>query len=162
LHYYFDGWSVVEVRLASDVVERNYWSPLYVDGLIMRYRSAGGSTEEKLFAQNDAKWNVTSLADSSGAIAERVTYTPYGQATFRDASWSEQSSSAYAWTILHQGGRYEADTGLYHFRHRDLSVPLGRWTRTDPIGFAAGDQNLYRYVGGNPGNALDPLGLAGC
>jgi hypothetical protein len=35
----------------------------------------------------------------------------------------------------------------------------GRWLSEDPIGFAAGDANLYRYVGNGPVNATDPLGL---
>lgn len=30
---------------------------------------------------------------------------------------------------------------------------------TKPMGFAAGDTNLYRYVGNNPTNATDPTGL---
>jgi hypothetical protein len=29
----------------------------------------------------------------------------------------------------------------------------------DPLGFAAGDTNLYRYVSGNPVNYKDPSGL---
>ena len=28
----------------------------------------------------------------------------------------------------------------------------------DPLGFAAGDGNLYRYVAGNPTTATDPSG----
>jgi len=31
----------------------------------------------------------------------------------------------------------------------------------DPIGFAGGDANLYRYVGNSPTNATDPSGLEG-
>jgi hypothetical protein len=30
---------------------------------------------------------------------------------------------------------------------------------TDPLGFAAGDANLYRYVGNDPASATDPTGL---
>jgi hypothetical protein len=37
---------------------------------------------------------------------------------------------------------------------------IGRWTSEDPIGFAAGDANLYRYVHNGPTNATDPSGLA--
>jgi len=44
-------------------------------------------------------------------------------------------------------------------RHRDYSATLGRWTQTDPIGFDAGDTNLYRFVGNGPVNAVDPSGL---
>jgi hypothetical protein len=37
---------------------------------------------------------------------------------------------------------------------------VGKWTTLDPIGFAAGDPNLYRYVGNSPTNRVDPSGLA--
>lgn len=33
---------------------------------------------------------------------------------------------------------------------------IGRWIQEDPIGFAAGDANLLRYVGNNPTNFTDP------
>ncbi len=36
---------------------------------------------------------------------------------------------------------------------------IGRWISEDPIGFAGGDPNLYRYVGNSPTNATDPSGL---
>ncbi len=38
---------------------------------------------------------------------------------------------------------------------------IGRWISEDPIGFKAGDSNLYRYVGNNPTNNTDPSGLSG-
>ncbi len=36
---------------------------------------------------------------------------------------------------------------------------VGRWLSNDPIGFAAGDTNLQRYVGNSPTNYVDPTGL---
>ncbi len=36
---------------------------------------------------------------------------------------------------------------------------VGRWLSQDPIGFQAGDPNLYRYVGNSPTNFTDPSGL---
>lgn len=41
-----------------------------------------------------------------------------------------------------------------------FDASVGRFTTTDPLGFAAGDPNLYRYVGNGPTNATDPSGLA--
>ncbi|MBX9627173.1 MAG: RHS repeat-associated core domain-containing protein, partial [Gemmataceae bacterium] len=38
---------------------------------------------------------------------------------------------------------------------------VGRWLQPDPIGFAGGDPNLYRYVGNSPTNFVDPSGLSG-
>ena len=40
----------------------------------------------------------------------------------------------------------------------DSRVGLGLFSQ-DPIGFAAGDANLYRYVGNSPTNFRDPTGL---
>lgn len=36
---------------------------------------------------------------------------------------------------------------------------IGRWLTEDPLGFGAGDANLYRYVGNRQTNAVDPSGL---
>jgi hypothetical protein len=37
----------------------------------------------------------------------------------------------------------------------------GRFIQRDPLGYAAGDPNLYGYVGQSPATATDPTGLAG-
>ncbi len=36
---------------------------------------------------------------------------------------------------------------------------IGRWLEEDPLGFEAGDANLYRYVGNGPTNCVDSNGL---
>ena len=36
---------------------------------------------------------------------------------------------------------------------------IGRWISEDPMGFQAGDANLYRYVGNDPQGATDASGL---
>jgi uncharacterized protein RhaS with RHS repeats len=36
---------------------------------------------------------------------------------------------------------------------------IGRWISQDPIGFKAGDANIYRYVGNSPTLSMDPSGL---
>jgi hypothetical protein len=36
---------------------------------------------------------------------------------------------------------------------------IGRWLGQDPLGFDAGDPNLYRYSGNAPTNAVDPSGM---
>jgi hypothetical protein len=41
-----------------------------------------------------------------------------------------------------------------------FSPNLGRWLQTDPLGYTAGDANLYRYEGNGPIDSFDPLGLA--
>ncbi|MEO1920822.1 MAG: RHS repeat-associated core domain-containing protein [Sphingomonadaceae bacterium] len=48
--------------------------------------------------------------------------------------------------------------GLYHYKARTYSPTLGRFLQTDPIRYGDG-LNMYTYVGNDPINALDPLGL---
>jgi uncharacterized protein RhaS with RHS repeats len=42
---------------------------------------------------------------------------------------------------------------------RWYSPEIGRFLTVDPLGYAGGDINLYRFVGNNPVNFIDPLGL---
>ncbi|KMQ52296.1 Rhs family protein [Chitinispirillum alkaliphilum] len=44
------------------------------------------------------------------------------------------------------------------FGARDYDAESGRWTAKDPIRFAGGDGNLYRYCGNDPVNFIDPSG----
>ena len=43
--------------------------------------------------------------------------------------------------------------------HRWYDAGVGRWLSQDPIGFAAGDANLYRYMGNGATAYVDPNGL---
>ena len=50
--------------------------------------------------------------------------------------------------------------GLYYYKARIYDPKLGRFLQTDPLGYSAG-MNLYAYVGNDPANNGDPLGLLG-
>jgi RHS repeat-associated protein len=60
--------------------------------------------------------------------------------------------------ILFTSREFDFETGLYYNRARHLDPTTGRWTTQDPLGFAAGDANLYRYVGNRATLATDPSG----
>jgi hypothetical protein len=47
---------------------------------------------------------------------------------------------------------------MYHYKARIYSPTLGRFLQADPIGYGDG-MNMYAYVGGDPVNRVDPLGL---
>jgi RHS repeat-associated protein len=52
----------------------------------------------------------------------------------------------------------DAASGLYNHGFRYYDPLTGRYVSRDPIGYGDG-MNLYQYVGGNPVNGFDPVGL---
>jgi RHS repeat-associated protein len=91
--------------------------------------------------------NYDLIKDNSGLTATR-NYSLYGEITS-----STGTPDRYGYT----GREQNAVTGLMHYRDREHAG--GAWLTPDPIGFAAGDTNLYRYEGNDPANATDPSGL---
>ena len=56
------------------------------------------------------------------------------------------------------GQYYDAETGLHYNRFRYHSPEWGRYMSKDPLA-QTGGLNLYAYVGNNPLNQADPMGL---
>jgi RHS repeat-associated protein len=152
--YYSSAWQVLEERVGGTTQAQYVWSPAYTDALVERDRGP-----ERLYAQQDANWNVTALADTTGTVQERYVYDPYGQVTILAPGWEARGSSSFAWIYLHQSGRFDGITGLYNFRNRDYSSALGRWISLDPLGSAGGGSNLYLYLGDSTLGHIDPQGL---
>jgi RHS repeat-associated protein len=154
---------------------RYVWSPVYVDAMVLRDRDADGNSgtglgglEERMYALQDGNWNTTALivasgvpGKASGDVIQRFVYTPYGEDTLITSGWVEQSTPPEVpWQYLFQGLKFTEGTGLGYVRNRDYSPNLGRFIELDPVGFEAGDKNLYCFVGNQPTQATDPTGLA--
>ena len=58
------------------------------------------------------------------------------------------------------GREYVATFGVYEYRNRAYHPGLGRFMSEDPKGFAAGDNNFFRYCGNDPVDHTDPMGLS--
>ncbi len=89
---------------------------------------------------------------STGAVAQRMDYDSFGSVVADTNPGFQPFGFA--------SGLYDADTKLVHFGARDYDPETGRWTSADPIGFAGGDTNLYRYVNNDPVNSTDRSGTA--
>ncbi|MFO0929436.1 MAG: SdrD B-like domain-containing protein [Gemmataceae bacterium] len=161
--YYSAAWQVIEERESGIAVVQTVFSPVYIDALVLRDRDTdgNGTLDERLWPQQDANYNVTALLDGTGVVVERYAYGPFGSATVLTATFAARTGSGYAWVYLHQGGRYEVLTGLYHFRHREYSPTLGVWLTADPLGLRQSEVNCYRYQLNSPLSQLDPSGLIG-
>ena len=69
------------------------------------------------------------------------------------------NSNVFDYIFGYTGRMFDDATGLQNNLNRWYDPTVGRWISEDPIGFAAGDANIYRYVGNSPTNFVDPDGL---
>ncbi len=67
---------------------------------------------------------------------------------------------AFTLDLRFPGQRYDRFTGLNYNYFRDYEPGTGRYIQSDPIGLNGGI-GTYAYVGADPINYIDPLGLAG-
>lgn len=169
---YYAGQRMVEEHYNAGTTSYNeqyVWGEAYVNDLVLRDQSSttgGTTTNSRLYAQQDANWNVTSLIDTSGTVQARFIYDSYGQVqsvttnfSGVNTSWTPATDSSQ-WLYYFQGGRYDVKTGLIEFQNRDYSPVLGRWFEADPTGGMYVDgANLYQMELSNPVNRLDPSGL---
>jgi len=58
------------------------------------------------------------------------------------------------------GQRYDALSGLNQNYFRDYESGVGRYVQSDPVGLLAGVNTSYSYVGAEPLNWSDSIGLA--
>ena len=110
------------------------------------------------YVHQDVLGSMVMLTDSNGAAYQSYSYDAWGKVTARDASGSVIASSAINAPWLFTGRRFDRESGLYHYRARTYSAELGRFLQMDPIKFDAGDPNIFRYVGNDPVNLVDPTG----
>lgn len=102
---------------------------------------------------HDALGTTLAIVNSSGAIATRYNYDPFGNVT--------PGSSGYG-TTFGMGGIELDPTGLYHAGARTYHPTLQRFLSEDPTGYGGGDINLFAYAGSDPVGASDPSGLDYC
>ncbi|HYV38484.1 MAG TPA: RHS repeat-associated core domain-containing protein, partial [Gemmataceae bacterium] len=99
----------------------------------------------------DRLGSVVDVTNSEGTALASATYDGWGNASFAP---NQDTFGHYGWT----GRQDDAETGLQYNRQRYYDPKTGRWMTQDPLGFDAGDSNLYRYVNNDVTNGTDPSG----
>ena len=150
----------MEERLSGTVDRQYVWGVRYVDDLVLRDLSTGGGTlNERMYALQDANWNVVAAYNTStSAVAERYAYSAYGVCLFLSATYGSLSGSAFDWTVLYTGRVLDDQSELYYYRMRYYHPGLGVFANRDPIPQNGGAQSRYCYVDGNPATHIDPTG----
>ena len=142
----------------SDLAHRYLWGGS-VDDLLADETVDDGTADDVAWALTDHLGSVRDLVvydptTQTVSVVKHVVYDAYGNVTSDTATGVES-------LFLYTGRPFDPDTELQNNLNRWYDAPTGRWLSTDPIGFEAGDVNLYRYVG-NAGPYLnDASGLHG-
>ncbi len=158
--YFTDGWRNIEERIDSNSTpsQHHIWGLRYIDDLILRDRTTASTLDERLYALQDANWNVTAVAGEGGDPQERIEYDAYGVATVNSPYFDSLSTSDFNWETTCCGYWHDLRTGLSAIRHRFYFHGLGQWTSRDPLGSLAGS-HLYQYALSMPTSFSDPFGL---
>ena len=159
---------MLEARTAAGGVtatDQYVWDLSYVDSPVVCYHDAtsNGSYSDTgdsiLYYTSDANHNVTAAINASdGSLAARYVYAPYGQPTAYSGTWTNAAAPTSDGP-LYCGYWFDAETGNYLARNREFITVVSTWDVRDPLGYAAGDDNLYRYLGNRPTNATDASGM---
>ena len=166
-YYYTDKWQVATeypAYLTDDDIpnlvifdKANLWGS-YIDELYYTINREAGMIRNA-FIPDHLYSNVAAVDYVTETVAERYEYDAYGQTTIYDANFTERTASAIGNAYLFTGRRLDPESGIYYYRNRYYSPTLGRFLQKDSLGYVDG-MNMYEYVGSEPANALDPLGLS--
>lgn len=168
--YVYDGWRVVEeldLSLGTSALSlvRSYTRGLDLSGSLEGAGGIGGLLSITLqpsvtgeFAPVSASYlydgngNVTGLLGDNGAELARYRYDPFGQLLSATGTWAELNPYQFS------SKERDAATGFYYYGYRYYSPTTGRWLSRDPLE-EQGGVNLYGFVGNDPLNDSDSLGL---
>jgi RHS repeat-associated protein len=151
----YDGWKpTVEWDGDGNLQAWNVYGA-GADEILWRYQAG----VDHLRYHYDARGNVAFVLGGGGQGYERYTYDAFGQPTITDWDGNVRGQSAIGNRFLFQGREWIPELGIYDFRNRLYHPQLGRFLQKDPLGFDAGDMNLFRYCGDDPVNGSDPTGL---
>ncbi|MEJ5312506.1 MAG: RHS repeat-associated core domain-containing protein [Anaerolineae bacterium] len=135
--------------------ERYLWGPA-VDQILAEEAVDGGTADLVQWTLTDHLNTVRDIAKyNSGSdmttVVNHLIYDAFGKVT-------SESNPAVDSLFLFTARPFDADTELQNNLNRWYDARVGRWLSEDPIGFAGGDGNLYRYVNNSSTKLSDPAG----
>ncbi len=153
LKYGYSGLAQIEERdagnaLLNSTVFNGFLTPVVNDKSNSRY----------YYHQNELN-SVEGITKSNGSLAEQYRYDVYGKPSIYDSLNNPMPASITGNRFGFTGQEYDSASGSYRFFFRNYSPETGVFNQRDLIEYGDG-MGMYQYVGNNPANGVDILGLA--
>ena len=145
IYQYGQNGALLEETNASGVAQADY---IYLNGRPVAVLN--GST---LYYLHDDRLGTPQVAtDSEQNTQWQASYEPFGA--------TASVSGEIVQNLRFPGQYFDIESGWNHNGFRDYMPQLGRYVEPDPLGRPGSGNDMYVYVGDNPTNLVDPLGLA--
>jgi RHS repeat-associated protein len=142
--YAYDGDNLIEETNSVGAVVARYSQGLNIDEPLAMLRSGATS-----YYQADGLGSLTSLSNTSGALANTYTYDSFGNLTASTGSLTN--------SFRYTGREFDTETSLYYYRARYYDTQAGRFLSEDPTAFNGGT-DFYAYTRNSPISFVDPTG----
>jgi RHS repeat-associated protein len=150
-YYIWDGDQIVQ-KMMNGNTTANITAKYFDYG----FQAINGNSSTNYFYTTDHQGSIREvLANDGQTIVGRFSYDPWGDTTYEDYSAGSVAQPDFGYDGYFRSSHLP---GLYLTEYRPYCTIIGKWLSRDPIG-EAGGLNLYGYVGNNPINFRDPLGL---
>ena len=144
----YDGLDALAEYDGADALQRRWVFDPTTGQPVVWYEGSGTAAADRRYLSADERGSVISVSDSNGAALGISSYDEYGNP-------GASNLGRYGYT----GQAWLAGAQLWYLNARMYSPAIGgRFMQPDPVGYAGG-VNLYVYVGNDPVNFVDPLGL---
>jgi RHS repeat-associated protein len=146
-NYFIDRDQIAFVTDGSGNETFHYLYGLNVDAVMAQDSPAG-----MVWSLADRLGSIDTLTDKDGNVVDKRSFDSFGRVL---SQMNPSVSFRYGYTARER----DLESGLSYYRARYYDPQVGRFISVDPMGFEAGDTNLYRYVGNSSTLATDPSGM---
>jgi RHS repeat-associated protein len=143
----YDGLDAIAEYNGSNALQRRFVFDPTTGQPVVWYEGTGTAATNRRYLSTDERGSVISVSDSTALSLGINTYDEFGK-----------PGAANQGRFQYTGQMYLPETGAYHFPFRDYMAADGIFAQTDPIVYYD-SPNSYQYVGNDPVNYIDPLGL---